>query len=176
MLVAAELVAMSMPFGTSAGPVFYAVPSARMTAETILQDLMKHPAMVGVALLVLFLGVLVSVTGNIEKLHGFGARVRAEWQKRRTPVVPVNALADELEKLKRHVRHVGIRNNIPVELHNLREFFLAADLVSKPGFSQFFSEWLSEPIVVLGKPVLAPGLYTTEALARLMAELEELRL
>lgn len=147
-----------------------------MKVETLLQELQQHRYIFGGVVFFAALAWLVSALGNIEKLHAFGVKAWAEWRKRKTPVAPVNALADELEKLKRRVKYVGFVNDIPVELHKLRDFFLAADLVSKPQFSQFFSDWLSEPIVVMGEPVLAPGLYGKEGLARLLAELEDLRL
>jgi len=63
------------------------------------------------------------------------------------------ALARQFNVLRRNVVYCGITNNIPVELHRLREFLVAEGLVERPQFRQFFDRWLSNPFVVMGVSV-----------------------
>lgn len=83
----------------------------------------------------------------------------------------------KLEELKRNVLYLSINNNLPVELHKLREFFIQNGLVEKQqGFKEFFGRWLSQPFIEAGHAVLVPGHFSNERIAKLHQELVALRL
>jgi len=84
------------------------------------------------------------------------------------------ALIREFDALKRRILYVGLINELPVELHKLREFFLEKGLVDVPGFSEFFSNWLMDPLVVTGRSVANP--MSREAIVKLQGELDALQI
>jgi len=67
---------------------------------------------------------------------------------------PNSAGDDRFDVLRRRVLYVGIRNNLPVELHALREFLVESDFVQRPAFRDFFKKWLTKAPVVVGWPGL----------------------
>jgi hypothetical protein len=71
---------------------------------------------------------------------------------------------------------VQVVNNLPVELHKLRAFFIETGIVTRPGFSEFYAQWLDRPAVEVGTPVLVPGFFSSERIAQLRAQLNELHL
>jgi len=90
-----------------------------------------------------------------------------KWRERK-------ALILEFEALKRRVLYVDLINELPVELHKLREFFLEKGLVEAPRFSDFFADWLRDPLVIMGRSVANP--MTRENIVRLRDELDALQL
>ena len=60
------------------------------------------------------------------------------------------ALGKEFEVLKRRVLYAGLVKDLPVELHKLRTFFIEKGLVERPDVMEFFSKWLTDPLVVTG--------------------------
>lgn len=90
-----------------------------------------------------------------------------KWRDRR-------AVVAELETLKRHVVYETLMNNVPVKLNNLRSFLIEKGLVERPGFREFYSKWLTNPIVVTGIP--AVNVCSRDALEELRGELNGLQL
>ena len=84
--------------------------------------------------------------------------------------------SSKFEELKRNVLYLSIVNNLPVELHKLREFFIQNGLAEKKGFNEFFDRWLSQTFVEDGRAVLVPGHFSNERIAELHQELAALRL
>jgi hypothetical protein len=90
-----------------------------------------------------------------------------KWREKR-------AIVAEFETLRRHVVYETIMNNIPVKLNHLRSFLIAKGLVERPGIREFYSKWLTNPIVVMG--VAAVNVYSREALEELRGDLSGLQL
>jgi hypothetical protein len=86
---------------------------------------------------------------------------------------PNSAISERFEALKRRALHVGIRNNLPVELHALREFLVESDLLQRPAVRDFFEKWLTKTPVVAGWAVL--NAFTSEEVESLSQELIALR-
>lgn len=89
-----------------------------------------------------------------------------KWRERKT-------LVSEFETLKRHVVYETIVNNIPIKLNHLRSFLIEKGLVERPGIREFFSKWLTNPIVVVG---VAAVIYSRDALEELRRDLSGLQL
>lgn len=83
-------------------------------------------------------------------------------------------LLQEFEVLKRRVLYVGIANGLPVELNKLRKFIIEKGLVESPDINEFFSDWLTNPIVVAGTPAL--NVFSEDAIKQLMSQLAAIRL
>jgi hypothetical protein len=83
-------------------------------------------------------------------------------------------LVQEFEALKRRVLYVGLVNDLPVELHRLRVFFIERGLVESPGVNKFFSIWLTNPVVITG--VSALNVFSKEAIEQLQEQLNALQL
>jgi hypothetical protein len=145
-----------------------------MSTVSALTELLTQNIVVASVLVVLVAVIgLASFTDALGKLQAFITKVGSEWSSRRHPT---NPHAERFERLKREVMYVGIVNNLPVELHKLRAFFIETGLVARPGFSEFYAQWLSQPAVEVGSPVLIPGHFTSERVAQLRAQLDALRL
>jgi len=84
------------------------------------------------------------------------------------------ALVQEFEALKRRIIYVGIINDLPIELHKLRVFLIERGLVESPSVREFFSEWLTNPAVVIGAATL--NVFSKEAIERLQEQLDALKL
>lgn len=84
------------------------------------------------------------------------------------------ALVQEFEALKRRVLYVGLVNDLPVELHKLRIFFIEKGLMELPGVGEFFSNWLTDPLVVMG--TAAVNAFSKEAIEKLQEQLDALQL
>jgi hypothetical protein len=145
-----------------------------MSTVTALTELLTQNVFIASALVVVVAVIgLASFTEALGKLQGFITKVGSEWASRRRNT---NPHAERFETLKREVMHVRIVNNFPVELHKLRAFFIEVGLVTRPKFSEFYAQWLDQPFVENGAPVLVPGFFSSERLARLRAQLDDLRL
>lgn len=119
---------------------------------------------------------LASFTDALDRLHAFITKIRTEWAQRGQQSLPQHPQAEQFEALKRQIMHVGTVNNLPVELSKLRAFFIDADLVTKSQFSEFYAQWLDQPFVEQGTPVLVPSFFSSERITQLKAELNDLRL
>jgi hypothetical protein len=86
---------------------------------------------------------------------------------------PNSAGDDRFDALRRRVLYVGIRNNLPVELHALREFLVESDFVRRPAFRNFFEKWLTKAPVVIGWSGL--NVFTSEEIVLLRQDLTALR-
>jgi hypothetical protein len=84
------------------------------------------------------------------------------------------ALIQQFEALKRRVLYIGIVNDLPVELNKLRTFIIEKGLMESPGINEFFSKWLTNPMVVTGTAAL--NVFSKEALEELQGELYALQL
>lgn len=84
------------------------------------------------------------------------------------------AIVQEFETLKRRVLYVGLMNDLPVELHKLREFFIEKGLVESTGVREFFSNWLTKPVVVTGTPVA--NAFSKEAIEKIQEQLYALQI
>lgn len=84
------------------------------------------------------------------------------------------ALVQEFEVLKSRILYVGIINDLPIELHKLRVFFIERGLVESPSVREFFSEWLTNPTVAIGAAAL--NVFSKEAIERLQEQLDALKL
>ncbi len=82
---------------------------------------------------------------------------------------PNSAAHDRFDALRRRVLYVGLRNNLPVELHALRQFLVESDLVQSPAFHDFFEKWLTRAPVVVGWSGL--NAFTSEEIESLRQEL-----
>lgn len=80
----------------------------------------------------------------------------------------------EFEALKREVLYEMIMNNVPAKLKQVRSFLIAKGLVEHAGFNEFYSKWLTDPIVEMGIPVA--NAYSMEKLNELRKELGGLQL
>jgi hypothetical protein len=86
---------------------------------------------------------------------------------------PDPALRESFGLLKRRVLYVGLSNNLPVELHALREFLVTSDLMQRATFSAFFEKWLTRTPVVVGWPGL--NAFTSDEVESLRQELVALQ-
>lgn len=84
------------------------------------------------------------------------------------------ALVQEFETLKRRVLYVGINNDLPVELHKLRAFFIERGLVESPSVREFYSNWLIIPVVVIGTASL--NVFSKDAIEKLQKQLNALQI
>jgi len=84
------------------------------------------------------------------------------------------AIVQEFEIIKRRVIYVGLNNDLPVELHKLRVFFIERGLVESPGVRVFFSNWLTNPVVVSG--AVALNAFSKEAIESLCEQLDTLQI
>lgn len=84
------------------------------------------------------------------------------------------AVVSEFETLKRRVLSVSIVNDLPVELHKLRIFFIEKGFAECPGVTEFFSKWLTALPVVEGKS--APNVFSSSDIEKLKEQLYRLRL
>ena len=126
-------------------------------------------AVLGVFVLVVI--GLASFTHAIERLHSFWKRAWAEFKGRGKPD---SKLLEQFEALRRNILYCGLSNNIPVELHKLRNFFIEKGLIEKPEVGSFCERWLSSPPVITGMAV--PNAFSREELNQLMEELNALQL
>jgi len=78
-------------------------------------------------------------------------------------------LVHEFEALKRRILYGGIVNDLPVELNKLRTFIIEKGLMESPGINEFFSKWLTNPVVVTGTAAL--NVFSNETLGELQVEL-----
>ncbi len=83
-------------------------------------------------------------------------------------------LVQEFDALKRRILHVGIVNYLPVELNKLRTFIIEKGLMESPGINEFFSKWLTNPMVVIGTAAL--NVFSKETIEKLQEELNALQL
>lgn len=90
-----------------------------------------------------------------------------KWREQR-------ALQREFETIRRRILYVGLLNDLPVELHALRAFLIENDLVEIPGIHEFFDRWLTDPVVVIGRP--AVGAFRESGVAEMMEQLASLKL
>jgi hypothetical protein len=140
-------------------------PRRCMSTVTALTELFTQNAFVASVLVVIVAVIGIgSLTDSLGKLQGFITKIAFEWTSRRHPT---NPHAERFERLKREVMYVSIVNNLPVELHKLRTLFIEAGLITRPGFSEFYEQWLDQPFVEVGVPVLVPGFFSSERLAQL---------
>lgn len=86
---------------------------------------------------------------------------------------PNFAVRDRFDVLKSRVLYVGLRNNLPVELHALREFLVESGLMQMPAFRDFFDKWLTKTAVVVGLSGL--NAFTSEEVEALRRDLIALR-
>lgn len=77
------------------------------------------------------------------------------------------------DMLRRRILYIGLRNDLPVELHALREFLITSDLMRNSNFLAFFEKWLTRTPVVVGWPGL--NAFTSDELELLRQELIELK-
>lgn len=84
------------------------------------------------------------------------------------------ALVQEFETLKRRVLYVGLINDLPVELHKLRVFFIERGLEESPRVREFFSNWLTNPVVVSGTAAL--NVFSNEAIENIQEQLDALQI
>jgi hypothetical protein len=84
------------------------------------------------------------------------------------------ALVQEFESLKMRVLYMGLVNDLPVELRKLRVFFIERGLVESPSVREFFSNWLTNPVVVTGTAAL--NAFSKEAIEKLQEQLDALQL
>lgn len=113
------------------------------------------------------MGMLIELLDKLlEKLLGWSLQ---KWRSHRER-------SSKFEELKRNVFYLRIVNNLPVELHKLRVFFIQNGLVEKQGFNEFFYNWLSQTFVEEGQAVLVPGHFSNERIAELHQELAALKL
>jgi hypothetical protein len=81
-----------------------------------------------------------------------------------------SALKHEFDVLRRGVLYCGITNDLPVKLHNLRQFMIEHDLVESPQICRdFFEKWLMHPMVIQGTRVL--GSFTHDEMRQIEREL-----
>ncbi len=83
--------------------------------------------------------------------------------------------SDEFEVLRRKILCVATVNDLPIVLHELRRFFIEHGLYDQDRFSEFYSHWLSDPIVEQGESVVSTR-YGDERIESLHRELKELSL
>jgi hypothetical protein len=83
-------------------------------------------------------------------------------------------IAEQFNAIRRNILYINIVNDFPVALHKLRVFLIERGLVEQPGVGEFFSKWLTHPLVVMGKP--AVNVFSHEAINELRGELDALRL
>ncbi len=84
------------------------------------------------------------------------------------------ALLRQFEAIKRDILYTSIVNDYPVKLHKLRALLIEVNLVGQPTFRAFFSKWLTNPIVVIGRPAL--NVFSTGAIQELHDDLAALQL
>ena len=146
-----------------------------MSTVAELTDLITNKASVAAVLVVVIAVVgLASFTDALGKLQAFITRVASEWTSPQQK--KANPHAERFEQLKRQVIHVSIVNNLPVELHKLRAFFIEIGILTRPGFSEFYAEWLDQTFVEIGTPTVVPGFFSNERVALLKSQLGALRL
>jgi hypothetical protein len=127
-----------------------------------------------IAVLVIFALAIIGLarfTDAVERLHSFWKRAWTEF-KGRGKSDP--KLMEQFDALRRNILYCGLANNIPVELHNLRSFFIEKGLIEKPGIGPFCERWLSSPSVITGMAVV--NAFSREELNQLMEELNALQL
>lgn len=144
-----------------------------MNTVTALTELLTQNSFIASVLVIVIAVIgLASFTDALEKLHGFIKKVVSE----RVNHQHISPQTERFERLKREIMHVRLVNNLPVELHKLRALFIEAGFVTKPGFSEFYVQWLDHPFVEVGTPVLVPGFFSSARLAQLRAQLDGLHL
>lgn len=79
----------------------------------------------------------------------------------------------EFDALRRKILYVGVTNEIPAALRDLRGYLIESGLVERPEFRAFFDKWLASPFVSLGAPV--PNLLSAEQIGKMGEELRALR-
>lgn len=84
------------------------------------------------------------------------------------------ALVQEFEALKRRVLYVGLVNDRPVELGKLRNFIIEKGLTASPSINEFFSKWLTNPLVITGTAAL--NVFSEEDIEDIQRQLDALRL
>lgn len=89
------------------------------------------------------------------------------WRERKV-------LIKEFEALKRRILYVGVVNDLPVELGRLRAFIIENELMESPDINEFFSKWLTNPMVITGTAAL--NVLSKEAIEELQGQLNALHL
>ena len=139
--------------------------------ENETQDFIKQfttiPWIAAVLVVVATVVGLATFTDALKKLHDFGKTIKKElgFSSERK---------QEFANLRRDVLYCQLINDIPVHLHQLRNFFIETGLVEKPQIRGFFDKWLVEPPVLTGKA--CAGLFSKEQLQQLTDELQAMQL
>lgn len=84
------------------------------------------------------------------------------------------AFSQRFDYLKNAILNIGVINDLPVELGKLRTFLIETGLSESPTIKEFFSKWLTNPMVVKG--IAALNVYSREATKELQHELNALQL
>lgn len=87
---------------------------------------------------------------------------------------PRSSQDERFNLLRQRVLHTTVSNDLPIELHALREFLIEQQLTRKPGFRDFFTRWLEGIPVVTG--MRAVNVFTHQQLKELTEELQALEL
>lgn len=80
----------------------------------------------------------------------------------------------DFERIKRRILYTAIVNDLPVELHRLREFLIDRGLASRPSIAPFFKTWLERTPIQLGLPAL--NVFSTGEVDSLKRDIETLEL
>jgi hypothetical protein len=80
----------------------------------------------------------------------------------------------EFERIKRRILYTGIVNDLPVELHTLRNFLVEKGLAERPKIAPFLQRWLAHPIVQQGMPAL--NVFSKQELDQLKVDVSDLQL
>lgn len=84
------------------------------------------------------------------------------------------SLRKEFDILRRKILYIGITNEIPGALRELKAFFIEKGLVERPEFRPFFDTWLSSPIISVGAPM--PNLLTADQIRQMNEDLRRLNM
>ena len=139
--------------------------------ENETQDFIKQfttiPWIAAVFVVVAIVVGLAKFTDALKKLHDFGKTIKKElgFSSERK---------QQFANLRRNVLYCQLINELPVHLHQLRNFFIETGLVEKPHVREFFDKWLVEPPILTGKACV--GLFSKEQLRQLTDELQSMRL
>ena len=98
---------------------------------------------------------MLEVVLAVATLLGGIAAVWFFWDKIAAPLAPQTTLRLNFDAVRRGVLYCRITNNLPVELHKLRQFMIEHGLVeSSPSCREFFARWLTHQLVVDGRAAL----------------------
>lgn len=82
------------------------------------------------------------------------------------------SLEDRFRVIKQRVLYTSITNNMPVELHALREFLIEQNLLDRNEFNEFFEKWLGSIAVGIGLPAL--NVFTATQIEELKEDLSKI--